>query len=424
MYKKITFILGFVFFVNSHVFSSGFQVLLQGNRQTGNGNIGVSILPDASSIFFNPGATGFMNGNGFMLGGNFIFAGNTFWNSEQPGSTYQANTNNPMGTPFHLYGVWGPRDQKLKAGFGIYTPYGSGVDWGNEWQGQLILRRISLQAVFIQPTISYRITNWLSGGGGFVYSIGNVNLQRGLPLSSNSMDPSVELDGNASGTGYNLGLMIKASEWVNIGINYRSKVLMKVRDGDVTFNVPSAVNSMFPTGNTFDSKLPLPANLSMGVTIFPERRMSISAEANWVGWSTYDTLSFDFRQNTETVQDVHSPRNYKDSWVFKIGTEIKANDKLVLRLGSYYDQTPVQKGYMTPETPDSNRIGLTAGIGYQLSRNLALDASFLYINGIERRQTFADAQAAGTINTHKQDVLPGTYRLNAFIPGVSITYKF
>jgi long-chain fatty acid transport protein len=424
MHKKIIIITGLTLICNLHALSSGYQVLLQGNRQTGNGNIGVSLLPDASSIFFNPGALGFMGDNGFLLGGNLIFAGNTFWNSEQPGSAYIANTNNPMGTPFHFYSVWGPDDQRWKAGIGVYTPYGSGVDWGNEWQGQLILRRISLRAIFFQPTLSYRINEWLGAGGGFVYSIGNVNLQKGLPLNSSTIDPSAELDGSASGMGYNLGLMIKPTPRLNIGINYRSKVMMKVQEGNVIFNVPSAVSSMFPENNSFNAQLPLPANLSMGLTFSPVEKLSLSTEANWVGWAAYDTLSFDFNKNSETVQDIHSPRNYKNSWVFKIGAELNTNNRLILRLGGYYDQTPVQKGYMTPETPDSDRIGFTAGIGYKFSDKLILDASFLYINGMERRQTYEDAIEAGTINSDKHDVLPGTYRLNAFIPGVSVSYKF
>lgn len=400
--------------------ASGYQVLLQGNRQTGNGNIGVSLFPDASSVFFNPGAIGFMTNNSLMLGGNLIFAGNTFWNSQEPGSAYIANSDNPTGTPFHLYGVWGAPDARWKVGIGVYTPYGSGVDWGDDWIGQLVLRRISLKAIYIQPTASFRLTDWLSIGGGFVYATGSVNVQKGIFISP---DASVNLDGAASGTGYNLGMMIHTSK-LNVGINYRSKVQMAVDGGDANFTTPSFLSAGFPEGNTFDSELPLPANLSLGVTYAISERLSLSAEANWVGWSAYEALQFDFKQNTALLQDVSSPRDYEDSWVYKIGAEAKASKNLSFRIGGYYDFTPVQKGYMTPETPDANRIGLTAGVGFRLSEQLSLDASFLYINGIERTQTLEDALSAGTVAPGRQDVLPGTYELNALIPGISLSYQF
>lgn len=115
-------------------FGSGYQVLLQGNRTTGMGNLGVMMYNDASSLFFNPGAMGFMDHNSIMIGANPIFASNSYWDSETENSTYEANTDNPMGTPFHVYGVWGPAESKFKFGIGAFTPFGSGVNWGMSGQ--------------------------------------------------------------------------------------------------------------------------------------------------------------------------------------------------------------------------------------------------------------------------------------------------
>jgi long-chain fatty acid transport protein len=80
---------------------------------------------------------------------------------------------------------------------------------------------------------------------------------------------------------------------------------------------------------------------------------------------------------------------------------------------------------MTAETPDNNRIGLTAGLGYAVG-DFQLDLSFLYVHSGQREQTTEQAIAAKTYDpaTGSRDVLPGTYKLNALIPGVSIAYKF
>ena len=90
-----------------------------------------------------------------------------------------------------------------------------------------------------------------------------------------------------------------------------------------------------------------------------------------------------------------------------------------------FTMAPVQDGYMTAETPDNNRMGFTAGLGYSFG-DLQLDLSFLYINSAERQQTQAQAEAAGTYDpeTGSRDVLLGTYKLNVLIPGISIAYKF
>lgn len=412
--------------LSGQLWASGFQVLLQGNRQTAMGNVGVSLNPDAYSLFFNPGAMGMMDYNQVSVGFNPIFSNNVFYNSEVQFSTYTARTENPMGTPFHFYGVWGPQDANIKFGLGVYTPYGSGVRWGDDWIGENQLREISLQAIFIQPTVSYQLADWISVGGGFVYAVGGVNLQRSLPLDGSTVDPMVELDGSATGVGYNLGIMFKAGSKWNFGINYRSRVNMDVSEGDAIFTVPDATEPLFPANNQFTASLALPSNFTVGATYQASAKFQISAEANFVGWSAYDTLAFDFENNTAALEDSKSPRNYENSWVFKLGGEYNISDKIALRAGAYYDQTPVQEGYMTPETPDADRLGLTAGVGFQLNESFSIDLSFLYIDGKERTQTLEDAVAAGTYNPEAgtADVVLGTYELNALIPGISLNYKF
>ena len=89
------------------------------------------------------------------------------------------------------------------------------------------------------------------------------------------------------------------------------------------------------------------------------------------------------------------------------------NDALALRAGAYLDQTPVQDGYLTPETPDSDSRGLSAGIGYSVSENISIDASFLYINKKERTDA---ANLSGGV--------AGTYKSVAYIPGIGLNFKF
>lgn len=413
--------------VGTSAWASGFQVLLQGNRSTAMGNLGTALSSDVSSIFFNPGALAMMEQQGgAMLGVNLINSNSIYYDSQTANSSYTSQTDNPTGTPFHLYGAYG--NDKFKAGLGVYTPYGSNVDWEEGWKGQFLLDQIELRAIFVQPTVSYKINDNLSIGGGFVYAFGSVNLQRDLPFNTADGQGSIELDGDASGLGYNLGVYYKVNENVHIGVSYRSKVDMDVDGGDVFYtNVPALASPLFPTDNSFDASLPLPSNTNLGITYMPNEQWTFGFEANMVGWGAYEALAFDFKKEGPEggLADSSSPRNYEDSFVFHLGAEYKLNDMIALRGGGYYDQTPVQLGYMTPETPDANRLGLTAGFGLDFG-NLVLDASFLYIDGEERTQTTQDALDAGTLNPDAgtQDVLPGTYELNAFIPGLSASYKF
>ncbi|MCK5104213.1 MAG: outer membrane protein transport protein, partial [Cyclobacteriaceae bacterium] len=142
-------------------------------------------------------------------------------------------------------------------------------------------------------------------------------------------------------------------------------------------------------------------------------------------WGAYESLDISFGETTALLTNTSSPRNYEDSWVIHFGGEYRLESNLQLRAGFYYDKTPVQDGYMTPETPDNDRIGLTAGLGYSIGEHFQLDLSFLYIHSGQREQTEQMAIDAGSYDpAGSRDVMPGTYELNALIPGFSLAYKF
>jgi long-chain fatty acid transport protein len=407
--------------------AAGFQVYLPGNRSVAMGNLGVGLRPDASSIYVNPGAMSLMKNNQVMVGVNPIFSTAVFYNSEVENSNYQVSTDNPTVTPFHAYAVWGPKDSKWKFGLGTYTPFGSGVYWGPEWRGRFLLSEISLDAIYTQVTASYAILDNLSIGAGLIAMFGNVNLKRVLDVSSDMPPTTVELSGDAEiGFGYNIGLYWEITEQFLLGANYRSRVDATLSGGDVTYeNVPVSLATLL-TPNKFDATLPLPSSTSLALTYMPDERWTVGVEADYIGWNVYKSLDFDFVDENIAIRDSKSPRNYQNSWVFHLGAEYAVNS-WQFRAGGYYDLTPVQEGYMTPELPDANRTSLTVGIGYTVGDYLQIDLSFLFIDAAERRQRTSVAQAVGTYPSDTNDtyaVEPGTYKLRTYIPGLSISYLF
>ncbi len=392
--------------------AQGFQVNLQGQKQIAMGHAGTGLQLDAASVFFNPGAVSLLEHNSVSAGISPIFANSAFLSS----STSQTfRTDNPVGTPFTFYGVWGPERLRFKAGLGVYTPFGSGVNWGSSWEGRFALEQISLQSIFIQPTVSFQLTENLGIGAGFVYAPGSVNLQRALPVTSATLTQGkAELDGRASGIGFNAGIYFQPADVISVGLSYRSQVNMQVENGTATFTVPASLQGTtgFPAGNTFNAELPLPRTISLGVGLYPTGALTLSVQADYVGWSAFDTLAFDYATNTPVLQDTRSPRRYQDSFSFRLGGQYQVQEALALRAGAYYALTPVPEGYLTPETPDADRIGLSVGVGYRFGENFVIDVSLLYLQTARRR------------DTNLETGLSGTFQTKALIPGISVTYLF
>ncbi|MBC3540749.1 OmpP1/FadL family transporter [Rufibacter sediminis] len=393
--------------------AGGFQANLQGQKQIGMGHVGTGLALDQSSIFFNPGALAHLRQNGIQLGVSALNAKIAY--REPAGGISEAFTDNPLSTPFQVYASFGKEESPLRFGIGVYTPYGSSVNWGDQWQGRFGLNELTLQAIYIQPTVSYRISDKLGFGAGLIYSIGSVNLQRSIPLQdANYAESGIELDGGASGFGYNLGVYFQPTEKLSLGLTYRSKVEMEVKEGDVTFMLPTSpvVAGQFQA-TQFDAKLPLPANITLGIGFKPTEDLTIGVDVQRVQWSAYKSLRFDYNAGIRGEMFTESPRNYEDVFIYRVGAQYKVSDILTVRAGAYYDNSPVQAGYLTPETPDADSRGVSAGLTLALSEKIDLDASFLYINKKERTD---DASKSGGV--------AGTYKSVAYIPGVGINYKF
>jgi long-chain fatty acid transport protein len=260
---------------------------------------------------------------------------------------------------------------------------------------------------------------------------GDVDLQKDVPLSAQSGAPTphITLNGKAKKTfGYNAGILFKPSDKLSVGASYRSQVDAKIEDGDVRLrDVIAATGSNF-TATNFAATLPLPATASVGVAVMPNEKLTISAEANLVFWSAYRSLDFTFSGNNgygttaglvggSTTSS--AKRYYQDALCFRLGGQYQVTSGLTVRAGGFYDMAAVKDGYVSPETPDADRVGLTAGFTYEFAQRFGIDGSFLFEDFLKRSQSQADLLNNGTT-----DRIAGTYKTTIVVPGVGLYVKF
>jgi len=387
--------------------AGGFQVNLQGNKQTGMGHLGSSFYLGASSAYFNPAMMGLGDQKFNIEFGASAIIGTVAFQDQQSGIT--ETTDNPVGTPFYLYSTY-EISEKLTAGLAIYTPFGNAVEWGEDWSGNNLIQDISLIAVYIQPTLSYQISEKLSVGAGFTYVIGGVDINRALPAPIGN-DNSVNLSGDATGTGYNVGLHYQATEKLSVGFSYRSQVDIDLEEGDANFSVDPALTTSFPDQG-FTSTLPLPSTTTLGIAYQVNEKLLLSVEASLVDWDAYESLDFDFDNNTASLEDSENPRNYESQIIYRLGAQYAVKENFRVRAGAYYDPSPIQDEFFNPETPNTDNLGLTLGFSWDASEKFTVDASFLHIYGFERESEY------------QPENFGGKYKARSYIPGIGLNYKF
>ena len=382
-------------------------------RQLGMGHTGTSMVHGASCSFFNPGGLSFVNSRfDIDVSAHFLFARTTY-SELAPGQYYTSNVPG-VGTPFSAYAMWKPAaDSKLAIGFGVYTPFGSRVRYEDDWKGQFLLREMSLKTFYYQPTVSYKIGDKIGVGAGLVIASGDFTLRRGVPVQGqDEAYGEATLSGGAMAFGYNAGVFYDLNDRWDIGVSFRSGVTVQVDDGMASFVVPSALEEFFPSG-TFKAGLNLPYTGSLGISYTSvSEKFKIALDVNMVGWKAYDSLVIDFDQNTDKLDDLRSARHYENSPILRLGAEYYVNDNWTARVGGYYDMTPVQDGYLTPETPDANKWGITAGASLQTESGFGADLAVLFIEGTRREDTNLETQFSGS------------WKARALSVGVGLHYKF
>jgi len=406
--RRITILLLIIYIAATNTFGGGYQVGLHSARNIGMGLIGTSLTYDASSLFYNPGGVSFINEKFSFSGGvSLLFARTTY---QAKNVVYQANMEHELNTPFYFYGAYKIIDD-LSIGLAVNTPYGLSMAWSSDWKGRFLIQNAAFKAITFQPTLSWKIKDIIGFGAGLVISYGDVDLNKAIPLEDASGEGQMNITGSTTRFAFNAGIMVHPMKGLNIGIDYRSRIDMRVEKGDATFTVPASVSANFPA-NTVDVTLPLPANLDFGASYEINDKIMIGINLNYVFWSAYDSLIFDFKTETPAIGRTSQPKLYENRLITRLGVQWKINKLIVVRAGGYYDPSPVPADYLDPMLPSTNEIGLTCGLSIYPVKGFSIDAAFEYLMGSEREDTYAPENFSGTYNSA------------FYIPCIGLTYNF
>jgi len=137
-------------------FGGGYQLNLQGLRQMAMGGSGTAWPWDASTIFYNPGGLSRLKGIQ-IYGSTAMIMPTTAYGNRDNSGVVSSNEQTAKQTfmPFNLY-IGGPvhEDSRIGVGLGIYSPFGTGMKWNDNWMGKYIVQSVDLKTVFFQPTVS------------------------------------------------------------------------------------------------------------------------------------------------------------------------------------------------------------------------------------------------------------------------------
>lgn len=442
MLKRLQLLMMVILVSSATLFAGGFQINEAGARAMAMAGAFTGLANDASAIFFNPAGITQLEGTHITAGTTLILPNSKFTGFSDssplvaPEAEYEMESQ--VFTPINFY-ITQQLTDDLFVGFGVYNPYGLGTKWADTWVGRYAAVDTEVRTFFFNPVVAYKVSDALSISAGFVFGYGDVKIIKNLFLadpvtSAPKADAQTALEGDGTAMGWTAGLLFKPSENSSIGLNVRSGTEFEFEGTATTtpatldFTHPQAgpLSLPLPTGGIAAS-LNTPLNVTLGFALQGEKTTYV-ADIQWVGWSSYDTLAVDFTEYREDPMNPASPllrtaapREYKNTYIFRLGMEHEMSDNFMLRGGILYDVNPVADKYVEPTLPDADRLGLNLGFGYKLTDNMSIDVAYMFLIFMEREITNS---ALGAGYPDPYDVpLNGTYNSYSHLLGVNFSYQ-
>lgn len=440
--------------------AEGYQVNTLSTKQLGMGHTGVALKLGAESMLFNPAGLAFSDRT-LDISASVSAVAPSSTATLPDGSEW--DTHAPISTPLNVAASFRIFDN-LQGGVAFYTPYGSGIEWLDNWPGAVLNQRCTLRAFTVQPTLSWRPLPGLSVGAGLMVTWGNVNLDKGL-VSAESMDAmlgvldasgmgaamgipagyrygtttpaSVNLNGTAKPAfGVNVGVMYDITKQLTAGVSFRSKMNLTVDAGTATVRYADdlAAAVLQPSLGiinqaNFEATMPAPYVLTFGLGYKPTDRWTLALDAQLTGWDAYKSLDVEFLNDKLRPFDQHLSKDYRNAWAVKAGAQFAATKRLDVRAGLMVDTTPVRDNIYNPETPGTTKIEPSAGLSFRPVKGLSIDFALMYVAGLNannRSCTYVDLLAA----SRPELGLPATraftadYSIRAWTPSLGLSYAF
>jgi long-chain fatty acid transport protein len=281
-------------------------------------------------------------------------------------------------------------DAKMALGFGLIGLGGFSTDYPQDTASVLFSqppdglgRTYSTYSVAKIPlALGYQATPKLSLGASINVYVGQFAM---APLWSEESDqayagptarwyPEAGRPSQRFAVAVQLGFLYQASPSLSLGGSITTPPNFATYDWNSTNADPTSPG--FGTNRTLSYDLDGPLVISFGAGWKPGKKTQVAVDGMF---TKYKGVA-GFGDSAGIVDGVVYPFGWSDVWTFKAGMQYQATDKLTLRAGYNFSETPLRSEVVVSSVtaPLTNQQRLDGGFGYKLFPFLEANASFSY----------------------------------------------
>ena len=393
MTKKVTRFLAFLLTMEAlffegipSVIAGGFIIPHQTARGLALSNALIAGVDDASATYYNPGALGEISGNNLMVNGVYINAVNSVENSGR--KAINKHDDNLIASMFANYHIPG---SDFTVGIGTYSPFGLATTYERDFT-RFAANRSELKTIYVTPSIAWAPSSYFSVGAGFSYVHASGLFTRSLCLDAFSIDggcatPGGTFEGRlrvtdtANAFTYNLGLLLKPTKALKIGLTYRARTDIRFDSADAKLG-----GAFTPTSVKANIRpIPMPPIINAGIFWQIDPAWSTEFVYEYTRWSEFKSFSATLSPAPGfiplfglPIASFNLPENWKDTSTLRLGSSYRLTPDWELRGGIAIEQTPIPAKTLNPAIPGGDILTLNAGVGYKWEK-ISLDFGYMAV---------------------------------------------
>ncbi|KMT56778.1 OmpP1/FadL family transporter [Pseudomonas fildesensis] len=375
---------------SSQLFASGFALNEQSVSGMGTGFAGrSSSADDASTVYGNPAGMSRLNGQQITGGVAAIDASTDIKDaSGRPSGSNKGDMVPFTAVPFGFY--TNKLDDQWAIGFGVYAPFGLVTDYESGFQGRGFGSKSEVKVMTFQPTVSYAFNDKVSIGFGPTINriSGVLESDKTLVIGAPFADTNVKIKGDDTALGFNVGVLVQATDTTRVGLTYHSKVKYKL-EGHTTVTGPAQTQAAL-RNNRYDASLKIetPESYDLSVTQDLTDAWKLYGGATWTRWSRLKEITVNNEGVTganggalapSRIANITEEQNWHDTWAYAVGTSYQLTKQVVLRTGLTFDQSPTNNTDRSPRIPTGDRTIFSVGLGYKVMDNMTVDLAYSYL---------------------------------------------
>jgi long-chain fatty acid transport protein len=276
----------------SSIQAGGFWVYEQATPDMGVGGAGRQAAGfDASTASGNPAAMTRLD-RSQMEGGPLGFYADTKFNVKNSSNGDNGGGNaggfNPAASLFYVHSI----SPDLKLGLGVGSYFAGPLNYSNEWAGKYYVQSTSYTTMSLNPTIGYKVADWLSIGGGINVVDATLTNRVAVNTLLEPGDGRAKYDASDVGYGYNLGALFEVSPQTRVGVTYVSQVKLEFKDELRFKNMDGTLlGAALRASGLLDATLKvesiIPAQVAVGAYQALTDKLALVGTVNWQNWSRF-----------------------------------------------------------------------------------------------------------------------------------------